>query len=125
MRDIERRQGKRRCAMERKRRADRGAAQAAVGTRKKAAGSERQKKIDLPPDRPSAQAMEGDEAAFLALVRFHSTFNPIPLTPELLLVAGLDDGPRRRLAGRLQRKEDKLLRPFPTIDLLFWGGEWG
>ena len=109
--------------MEQKRRSDKGAAKAAGDKRKTAAGSGR-KKIDLPPDRLSAQAMEGNEAAFLALVRFHSTFNPVPLTPELLLVAGLDDVTRKRLAGRLKRKEDKLLRPFPTIDLMFWGEEW-
>ena len=109
--------------MGQKRRTDKGAAQAAGDKRKRAAGSGR-KKIDLPPDRLSAQAMEGNEAAFLALVRFHSTFNPVPLTPELLLVAGLDDVTRKRLAGRLKRKEDKLLRPFPTIDLMFWGEEW-
>jgi hypothetical protein len=123
MRDIDRRQGKRRRSMGQKRRTDKGAAQAAGDKRKRAAGSGR-KKIDLPPDRLSAQAMEGNEAAFLALVRFHSTFNPVPLTPELLLVAGLDDVTRKRLAGRLKRKEDKLLRPFPTIDLMFWGEEW-
>src|SRR3990172_3093872 len=122
-RDIDRRQGKRRRSMGQKRRTDKGAAQAAGDKRKRAAGSGR-KKIDLPPDRLSAQAMEGNEAAFLALVRFHSTFNPVPLTPELLLVAGLDDVTRRRLAGRLKRKEDKLLRPFPTIHLIFWGEEW-
>lgn len=109
--------------MGQKRRTDKGAAQAAGDKRKRAAGSGR-KKIDLPPDLLSAQAMEGNEAAFLALVRFHSTFNPVPLTPELLLIAGLDDVTRKRLAGRLKRKEDKLLRPFPTIDLMFWGEEW-
>src|SRR4030067_156085 len=38
--------------------------------------------------------------------------------------AGRDAATRRRLAGRLKRKEDKLLRPFPTIDLMFWGEEW-
>ncbi len=26
--------------------------------------------------------------------------------------------------GRLKRKEDRLLRPFPSIDLVFWGEEW-
>jgi hypothetical protein len=68
--------------------------------------------------------MEGDEPAFLALVRFHSTFNPAPLTPELLLVSGLDNATRERLAGRLKRKEDSLLRPFPSVDMVFWGEEW-
>jgi hypothetical protein len=109
--------------MGQKRRTDKSAAQAAGDKRKRTAGSGR-KKIDLSPDPLSAQAMEGNEAAFLALVRFHSTFNPVPLTPELLLVAGLDDVTRKRLAGRLKRKEDKLLRPFPTIDLMFWGEDW-
>jgi hypothetical protein len=109
--------------MGQKRRTDKSAAQAAGDKRKRTAGSGR-KKIDLSPDLLSAQAMEGNEAAFLALVRFHSTFNPVPLTPELLLVAGLDDVTRKRLAGRLKRKEDKLLRPFPTIDLMFWGEDW-
>src|SRR4030042_909193 len=71
MRDIDRRQGKRRRSMGQKRRTDKGAAQAAGDKRKRAAGSG-QKKIDLPPDRLSAQAMEGNERAFLALVRFHS-----------------------------------------------------
>lgn len=109
--------------MGQKRRTDKSAAQAAGDKRKRTAGSGR-KKIDLSPDLLSVQAMEGNEAAFLALVRFHSTFNPVPLTPELLLVAGLDDVTRKQLAGRLKRKEDKLLRPFPTIDLMFWGEDW-
>ena len=67
---------------------------------------------------------EGDEEAFLALVRFHSTFNPIPLTPDLLLASGIDEVTRSRISGRLQRKEDRLLRPFPGIDMMFWGEEW-
>src|SRR4030065_808580 len=112
-RDIDRRQGKRRRSMRQKRRTDKGAAQAAGDKRKRAAGSGR-KKNDLPPDRLSAQAMEGKEAAFLALVRFHSTFNPVPLTPELLLVAGLDDVTRKRLPGRPHPNEGKHLRPFPA-----------
>lgn len=82
------------------------------------------KKDEQTRDQLSALAMGGDESAFLSLVRFHSTFNPVPLTPELLLVSGLDDGTRTRLSGRLKRKEDKLLRPFPSIDMVFWGEEW-
>ncbi|MDH3382931.1 MAG: hypothetical protein OEM42_02600, partial [Deltaproteobacteria bacterium] len=31
---------------------------------------------------------------------------------------------RERLGGRLKRKEDRLLRPFPGIDMMFWGEEW-
>lgn len=78
----------------------------------------------LPPDDLTARAVKGDEEAFLALVRFHSTFNPIPLTPELLRVSGLDEETRNRLSGRLKRKEDRLLRPFPAIDMVFWGEDW-
>lgn len=78
----------------------------------------------LTPDRLTARAKQGDEEAFLALVRFHSTFNPIPLTPDLLLASGLDESTRTRLSGRLQRKEDRLLRPFPGIDMMFWGEKW-
>lgn len=72
----------------------------------------------------TARAKRGDEEAFLALVRFHSTFNPIPVTPELLLASGIDEGTRTRLTGRLKRKEDRLLRPFPGIDMVFWGEDW-
>jgi len=78
----------------------------------------------LAPDRLTARAKRGDEEAFLALVRFHSTFNPIPLTPDLLLASGIDEVTRARISGRLQRKEDRLLRPFPGIDMMFWGEEW-
>lgn len=78
----------------------------------------------LPPDDLTARAMKGDEEAFLSLVRFHSTFNPIPLSPELLRASGLDEETRKRLSGRLQRKEDRLLRPFPAIDMVFWGEDW-
>lgn len=81
-------------------------------------------KTGLPQDRLTARAKEGDEGAFLSLVRFHSTFNPIPITPELLLTSGIDDITRGRLSGRLQRKEDRLLRPFPGIDMMFWGEDW-
>lgn len=78
----------------------------------------------LSPDRLTARAKQGDERAFLALVRFHSTFNPIPLTPDLLRASGIDEVTTTRLSGRLQRKEDRLLRPFPGIDMMFWGEEW-
>ena len=78
----------------------------------------------LAPDRLTDRAKQGDEEAFLALVRFHSTFNPIPLTPDLLLASGIDEVTRSRISGRLQRKEDRLLRPFPGIDMMFWGEEW-
>lgn len=78
----------------------------------------------MTPDRLTARAKQGDEEAFLALVRFHSTFNPIPLTPDLLRASGLDEITRARLSGRLQRKEDRLLRPFPGIDMMFWGETW-
>jgi hypothetical protein len=78
----------------------------------------------LSPDDLTTRAMKGDEEAFLALVRFHSTFNPIPLSPELLHISGLDEETCKRLSGRLQRKEDRLLRPFPAIDMVFWGEDW-
>jgi|GEM_PF-1337479 len=111
--------------MERKRTTHQGRTRPAGGKRKTVAGSARQQKASEPtPDRLSALAMDGDESAFLALVRFHSTFNPVPLTPELLLASGLDIVTRERLAGRLKRKEDRLLRPFPAIDMVFWGEEW-
>jgi len=110
--------------MERKRMTHGGRTRPAGGKRKTVAGSPRQEASEPTPDRLSAQAMDGDETAFLALVRFHSTFNPVPLTPELLLASGIDIVTRERLAGRLKRKEDRLLRPFPTIDMVFWGEEW-
>ena len=110
--------------MERKRTTRGGRTRPAGGKREKIAGRGKQKNSGPTPDRLSIQAMEGDESAFLALVRFHSTFNPAPLTPELLLVAGLDNATRERLAGRLKRKEDSLLRPFPSVDMVFWGEEW-
>ncbi len=78
----------------------------------------------LAQDQLTARAKRGDEEAFLALVRFHSTFNPIPLTPELLRASGIDEITRTRLSGRLKRKEDRLLRPFPGIDMIFWGEDW-
>lgn len=91
---------------------------------KEGAGAGPKGGTETTPDRLTIQAMGGNEAAFLALVRFHSTFNPVPLTPELLLVSGLDIVTRERLAGRLKRREDRLLRPFPSIDMVFWGEEW-
>lgn len=75
-------------------------------------------------DQLSARAMAGDREAFLALVRFHSTFNPMPLAPELLALARIEEDTVRRLLGRLKRKEDSLLRPFPSVDMVFWGEEW-
>lgn len=72
----------------------------------------------------TARAKEGDAEAFLALARFHSTFNPAPLTRDLILVSGLDEVTRQRLLGRLQRKEDSLLRPFPGVNMIFWGEPW-
>ncbi len=101
-----------------------GRTRSAGGARKQAGGSGKRKIPDPLPDRLSTLAREGDEPAFLALVRFHSTFNPVPLTPELLRVSGIDDATRERLSGRLKRKEDRLLRPFPSIDMVFWGEEW-
>lgn len=110
--------------MERKRTTRGGRTRPAGGKREKIARRGKRNNSGPTPDRLSIQAMEGDESAFLALVRFHSTFNPVPLTPELLLVSGLDIVTRERLAGRLKRKEDRLLRPFPGIDMVFWGEEW-
>ena len=110
--------------MERKRKTPGAQTRPAAGKRKTPPGSARQKGPEPTPDQLGARAMEGDEKAFLALVRFHSTFNPVPLTPELLLASGLDIVTRERLAGRLKRKEDRLLRPFPAIDMVFWGEEW-
>ncbi len=78
----------------------------------------------IPPDQLSARAMAGDRDAFLALVRFHSTFNPLPLSPDLLAQASIEEDIVRRLLGRLKRKEDSLLRPFPAINMVFWGEEW-
>ncbi|HEU5361607.1 MAG TPA: hypothetical protein VFU42_10670 [Candidatus Deferrimicrobiaceae bacterium] len=110
--------------MKRKRMTAARPTRSAGGAREKI--SEKGKKNDpvQETDRLSELAKEGDEAAFLSLVRFHSTFNPIPLTPERLLASGLDDTTRDRLAGRLQRKEDRLLRPFPSVDMVFWEEEW-
>jgi len=110
--------------MERKRTTRGGRTRLAGAKREQTAGRGKQKNSRPTPDRLSIQAMEGDESAFLALVRFHSTFNPVPLTPEILLVSGLDIVTRERLGGRLKRKEDRLLRPFPGIDMVFWGEEW-
>lgn len=110
--------------MERKRTTRAGRTRPAGAKRGKIAGRGTPEDSGPTTDHLSIQAMEGDESAFLALVRFHSTFNPVPLTPEILLVSGLDIVTRERLAGRLKRKEDRLLRPFPGIDMVFWGEEW-
>ncbi len=72
----------------------------------------------------TARAKEGDAEAFLALVRFHSTFNPIPMSRDLLMISGLDEVTRHRLLGRMQRKEDTLLHPFPGVNMMFWGEGW-
>lgn len=95
-----------------------------AGAKRGTARSKGGREVGLPPDRLTARAKQGDEEAFLALVRFHSTFNPIPLTPDLLLASGIDEVTRSRISGRLQRKEDRLLRPFPGIDMMFWGERW-
>lgn len=106
---------------------------ARTGSRKGSRGGEpgravrpRRKPEEAGPDQDllTARAKRGDEEAFLALVRFHSTFNPIPVTPELLLASGIDEVTRTRLTGRLKRREDRLLRPFPGIDMVFWGEDW-
>ncbi len=110
--------------MEKKRRTPTRRIRPAGGTGRKTPGGGTRTSPDPIPDRLSALAMEGDETAFLALVRFHSTFNPVPLTPELLRLSGIDDATRERLSGRLKRKEDRLLRPFPSIDMMFWGEDW-
>jgi len=79
---------------------------------------------EIVEDRLTERAKAGDAEAFLALVRFHSTFNPIPLSRDLILLCDLEPATRRRLLGRLQRREDHLLRPFPGVDMMFWGEEW-
>ncbi len=91
----------------------------AVAGKARAAGAEEFLQDDL-----TDRAKNGDADAFLSLVRFHSTFNPIPLSRDLVLVAGLDDTTRQRLLARMQRKEDRLLRPFPGVDMMFWGEGW-
>lgn len=78
----------------------------------------------MPPSDLTVRAKEGDAEAFLALVRFHSTFNPIPISRDLIMISGLDDVTRHRLLGRMQRKEDNLLRPFPGVNMMFWGEGW-
>jgi hypothetical protein len=110
--------------MERKRMTPGGRIRPAGRKRKGVAETRPRRSLEPTPDTLTVQAMKGNEAAFLALVRFHSTFNPVPLTPEILLVSGFDIVTRERLAGRLKRKEDRLLRPFPSIDMVFWGEEW-
>lgn len=79
---------------------------------------------EISPDQLSARAIAGNRDAFLALVRFHSTFNPMPIAPDLLARARIEEDTVRRLIGRLKRKEDSLLRPFPAVDMVFWGEEW-
>lgn len=79
---------------------------------------------EIPPDQLSTRAIAGDREAFLALVRFHSTFNPMPIAPDLLAQARIEEDTVRKLLGRLKRKEDSLLRPFPAINMVFWGEEW-
>ncbi len=82
------------------------------------------RKTELQQDVLTSRAKAGDADAFLALARFHSTFNPIPISRDLILLSGLDDVTRQRLLGRLQRKEDGLLNPFPGVNLIFWGEPW-
>jgi hypothetical protein len=82
------------------------------------------REMELQQDELTTRAKKGNAEAFLALARFHSTFNPIPLSRDLILMSGLDDITRRRLLGRLQRKEDNLLRPFPGVNMVFWGEPW-
>ncbi len=91
----------------------------APGGKTRAAESE-----EFPQDDLTVRAKQGDAEAFLSLVRFHSTFNPIPLSRDLILIAGLDEVTRQRLLARMQRKEDRLLRPFPGVDMMFWGEGW-
>lgn len=79
---------------------------------------------EIPADQLSVRAIAGDRDAFLALVRFHSTFNPMPIAPDLLAQARIEEDTVRKLAGRLKRREDSLLRPFPAINMVFWGEEW-
>lgn len=110
--------------MKRSRRSKVGKSRPSGGNVNRVPGGGGRQDAGFPPDRLTARAKEGNEDAFLALVRFHSTFNPLPLTPDLLLASGLDDTTRARLSGRLQRKEDRLLRPFPGIDMMFWGEKW-
>jgi hypothetical protein len=85
----------------------------------RAAGTE-----EFPQDDLTVRAKKGDAEAFLSLVRFHSTFNPIPLSRDLVMIAGLDEATRQRLLARMQRKEDRLLRPFPGVNMMFWGERW-
>jgi hypothetical protein len=82
-----------------------------------------------PPGAPpaedlTARAQAGDAEAFLALVRFHSTFDPLPVNRDILVASGLDSATRERLLGRLKRKEDRLLRPFPGVSMVFWEETW-
>jgi hypothetical protein len=90
-----------------------------TGGKRRSAAEEQLPQSDL-----TVRAKRGDAEAFLALVRFHSTFNPIPLRRDLIMISGLDEVTRRRLLGRMQRKEDSLLRPFPGVNMMFWGESW-
>jgi hypothetical protein len=91
-------------------------------------GEGRKRRVDKAEEFPqndlTVRARQGDAKAFLALVRFHSTFNPMPLSRDLILISGLDEVTRQRLLGRMQRKEDRLLRPFPGVNMMFWGEPW-
>jgi hypothetical protein len=89
-----------------------------------ARSGKKQPPVAPPPEDLTARAQAGDAEAFLALVRFHSTFNPLPLSRDTILLSGLDDLTRERLLGRLKRKEDRLLRPFPGVSLVFWEEKW-
>ncbi|GAB4370745.1 MAG: hypothetical protein Kow00128_18030 [Deltaproteobacteria bacterium] len=110
--------------MKRKRSAGGKSESGTPGKRRRSLREEPPRERGAAQDPLAERAMRGDEEAFLDLVRFHSTFNPLPLTPELLQASGIDEVTRARLSERLQRKEDRLLRPFPGIDMVFWGEEW-
>lgn len=102
----------------------RGAKAGPAGGRSPRDGHPRPRAARIPPDQLSARAIAGDREAFLALVRFHSTFNPMPIAPDLLAQACVGEDAVRGLRGRLKRKEDRLLRPFPAINMVFWGEKW-
>ena len=110
--------------MERKITARGGKAATAGAKSSRRGGPTRPGVNEVSPDRLSARAMAGDRDAFLALVRFHSTFNPMPIAPDLLAQARIEEDTIRKLLGRLKRKEDSLLRPFPAINMMFWGEDW-
>lgn len=95
-----------------------------AGTAKVRGGKRPPPPAELAPDILTARAMEGNTEAFLALVRFHSTFDPMPLSPGLLRKSEIGEAALARLLPRLKRKEDGLLRPFPSVDMMFWGEAW-